>query len=71
MPAYPKKYLKTITISYFYNYKIYEVADSAENWLEAVPVKEGVTRIAGNEYELRQLLDKDIHSIKKFYQRIK
>lgn len=74
MPAYPKpykKFYKTICLSYFYYYDIYEVADSGEKWLEANPRTEGRTRIASNEIELRKLLDRDIHSIKQFFQKVR
>ena len=75
MPSYKptvRKYIKTISVGYFYQYKIYEMNIDNEEFIEAVPITpDCVTRIACNEYELRKILDRDIHSINEFKKRVK
>lgn len=67
-----KKRLKTICIGLFYKYDVFEIETGGETYLEAVPLTPYcVTRVALNEYELRKILDKDIHSINQFVQKIR
>lgn len=69
--AVKKTFLKTWCIANYYNYQIWEVDAGGEKWLEATPITKGVTRTAENEKVLRILLENDVISITKFWQKVR
>lgn len=67
-----KTFVKTICVGNFYNYCVYKITDFVgRTYFVAEPILHGVTRTADSEETLKVILERDVESLNKFWQKVR
>lgn len=67
-----KQFIKTVCVGGYYCYCFYKITDFfGQTYFVAEPITHGVTRTADSEETLKVILERDVESLNKFWQKVR